>query len=281
MRVPNSGRRVRVTAVFLASLIVTVSLSAAQTIDEVSPGPLPAHGLPIVARPAPVIELLDQDWAEQRTELERWTVSFSKWKQWSAEWGNRREPGWFTGYRERREKPAPPLWLAARCESVLSDLGPLALACGLYAEWKEDFVTIRTRPASPVATTTPTEEPDKMVWWEHVHMDVMWPAMQWRSSVYGVIGIHTSTTVAGRWQVFVTPGAMLLNLPTRQGSRVWKVATNYGMGYRLFDFTFPGDRLATLHVNLAKAWLLSDVADVASGRTTDFVGFSITFKRNP
>ena len=276
----SSGRCVFGTVVFLTALIVTARPSVAQSVDGTSLLPLPARDIPVTAQPAPVIEPPNPIGAEQRAELDRWMANFTKWKQWSAEWGNRRERGWFTEYRERREKPAPPLWLATRCASVFSDLDPLALACSLFAEWKEDFLTISSRPTTPLPTA-PAEDSDKMVWWEHVHIDVLWPAMQWRSSVYGVIGVHTSTTVAGRWQVFVAPGAMLLNLPTRYGSRAWKVATNYGIGYRLFDFAFPGDRLATLHVNMAKAWLLSDVTDVASGRTTDFAGFSITFKQNP
>jgi hypothetical protein len=268
---------VQAAGILLIFLIGIASPCFAQRVDE---APLPAREIPVVAEPAPFIELPDQDLAERWAELNRWMVSFTEWRQWAAEWGNRRERGWFTSYRERREKPAPPLWLAERCENLIPELDPLAVACSLFAEWKEDFVTTQTRP-TPTLATTGAEEPDKTIWWEHIHMDVLWPAMQWRSSVYGVIGMHTSTTVAGRWEVFITPGAMLLNLPTRQGARVWKVATNYGMGYRLFDFTFPGGRLATLHVNLAKAWLLSDITDVASGRTTDFVGFSITFKRNP
>jgi hypothetical protein len=35
-----------------------------------------------------------------------------------------------------------------------------------------------------------------------------------------------------------------------------------------------------LHLNLARAWLLSDVKDVVSGRTTDFAGFSMTFQKS-
>jgi hypothetical protein len=276
----SSGPCVFGTVVFLTTLFVIARPGGAQSVDGTPPLPLPARDIPVTIQPAPAVEPPNPIGAEQRAELDRWMVDFTKWKQWSAEWGNRRERGWFTDYRERREKPAPPLWLAARCASVLSDLDTLALACSLFAEWKEDFLTIRSRPATPLQTAPP-EQSDKMVWWEHVHVDVLWPAMQWRSSVYGVIGVHTSTTVAGRWQVFVAPGAMLLNLPTRYGTRAWKVATNYGIGYRLFDFAFPGGRLATLHVNMAKAWLLSDVTDVVSGRTTDFAGFSITFKRNP
>ena len=59
--------------------------------------------------------------------------------------------------------------------------------------------------------------------------------------------------------VFVAPGAILLNLPTgRNNERQWRPATDYGIAYRLFDFRIPGtERGASLHLNLAKAWVLA------------------------
>jgi hypothetical protein len=108
----------------------------------------------------------------------------------------------------------------------------------------------------------------------------MWPAVQWQASIYGVVGMHFATTVGGRLQVFTAPGAMLLNLPARNGTRVWKVAANYGIGYRLLDFRFPGGRPAELHLNLAKTYLLSDSSELIAGRSVDFVGFSVTFKKS-
>ena len=262
------------TVVFLAALVGAASSGFAQAIDE----PLPARTISIVGQElftAP--DVSDVGAAERAAEVQQWVTDFTAWKQWSDQWGNRRERGWFTGYRERREVPVPPAWLADRCAAIVDDSDPVAAACTLLVQWNEDVATTLVRQAR---TTTQTEEPEKTVWWEHLHMDVLWPAMQWQASVYGVIGMHTATTVRGRFQVFITPGAMLLNLPTRNGNRAWKVATNYGIGYRLFDFVFPGGRPATLHVNLAKAWLLADVADVATGRSMDFVGFSIAFKQD-
>ena len=63
------------------------------------------------------------------------------------------------------------------------------------------------------------------------------------------------------------------------GARVWKFAANYGIGYRLMNFTMPGGRPAELHLNLAKMWLVSGAADVITGRSIDLMGFSVTFKR--
>jgi hypothetical protein len=268
-------QRMWTTVAFLAALVGAASSGFAQGVDE----PLLSRTIPLIAQQlftAP--DLSDVGAAARAAEMQQWVKDFTEWKEWSEQWGNRRQRGLLTGYRERREVPVPPGWLADSCATVVDDSEPVARACTLLAEWTEDVATILTRQASNT-TTTDAEQPEKTVWWEHLHMDVLWPAMQWQASVYGVIGMHTATTVRGRFQVFITPGAMLLNLPTRNGGRAWKVATNYGIGYRLFDFTFFGGRPATLHVNLAKAWLLADIADVATGRSMDFVGFSIAFKQ--
>jgi hypothetical protein len=241
---------------------------------------LPSRTEPLVTHQLLTAPNLSEPDPAQAVELKRWMNDFAAWQTWSAEWTNRRERGWFTSFRERREKPAPPAWLADECATTVADSGVVADACTLLAEWREDPSATRVRQAQ-VAVKTQTEEPTKTIWWEHVHLDVLWPATQWRSSTYGVIGTHVSTNVYGRLHVFLAPGAMFLNVPARNGTRVWKLATNYGIGYGLFDFNFPGNRRATLHLNLAKAWLLSDTADLVTRRSVDFIGFSMTFKRVP
>jgi hypothetical protein len=204
---------------------------------------------------------------------------FAEWQEWAAQWRGRRQPGWFTGFRERPEKPVPPSWLAASCPSVFEEDDLIEHACELLAAWREDGTPTQQVRQVHAATVTDQEAPPHTTWWEHVHVDLMWPALQWQSSVYGVVGMHTATQVGSRLQVFTTPGAMLLNIPSRNGTRAWKVAVNYGIGYRLMNFTFPGGRPAELHVNLAKMWLLSDATELMTGRTTDVIGFSVTFKR--
>jgi hypothetical protein len=222
----------------------------------------------------------DRDVADRTAEAAKWVDDYVEWKQWAAQWRNRRQPGWFTGYQTRREAPVPPTWLSDRCVWVLDDADPMATACMLLREWNEDFTVTQLRQASTAATAQ-REEETNTTWWEHLHVDMMWPAMQAQASMYGVIGMHSATTVSGRFQVFIAPGAMLLNLPARNGSRAWKFAANYGIGYRLFEFPFPGKRIAVLHVNAARAWVMANVADVATGRTIDFAGFSMTFKKTP
>jgi len=271
--------RVAAAALCLASLFGIVPAGFAQ--DSASPSTPPLETLSIAAGPAhllPAADTVDENAPRRASELKAWVEAFTKWQEWAAQWTGRRQPGVFTASRDRREKPDPPAWLAERCTLRSDDDSELLLrACRLLVEWREDYATAQTRAARDRARV---ENPPKTVWWEHVHMDVLWPAMQWQSSTYAVVGMHTTTTVKGRLQVFLTPGAMLLNLPARYGNRTWKFATNYGVGWRLSDFTFPGQRPASLHVNLAKAWVLSDVSDVATGRTMDFVGFSLTFNKD-
>ena len=207
--------------------------------------------------------------------MRRWVKEFSEWREWRAEWRNRREPGLFTSSRARREKPAPPSWLAGECELVDAN-DPLATACGLLREWGEDEAVTQIREER-LAAATQYEKPTKTTWWEHVHMDLVAPAMQPQSRIIGIGGMHAAFTVKGRFQMFAAPGLMFVSAPSQRGGREWRVATNYGLGFRLFDFSFPGGRAATAHLNMAKAWMLSDSTDLLTDRSMDFFTFSISF----
>jgi hypothetical protein len=265
---------------FLVLLSAAARPASAQS-ESSSPPLLPSTGVAAAhARPATAPDLIDDHTADYGAEAEQWVRDYTAWKDWSDQWRNRRQPGWFTGYKDRRDAPIPPPWLADRCTSVLEDSDPLMQACTLLREWTDGFAATQLRTANASAVAQKEDE-SNTTWWEHLHVDLLWPAMQWRTSMYGVIGMHAATTVKGRFQAFVAPGMMVLNLPSRSGARTWKVAANYGIGYRLFDFVFPGGRLASLHVNAARAWVVSDVTDVVTGRTVDFAGFSVTFKKNP
>ena len=244
---------------------VVLSLALAATLSGVSP---------VYAQSASAAEQTVQD-----PSLQEWIKAFTEWQQWWAQWGNRPEPGVLTSSRPRRAKPAPPAWLAGKCDEIFDPADPLVPACELLEAWREDNVTAKRRAAQGAATQKNETSP-KTMWWEHLHVDLLWPATELRQSVYGVVGMHTAMTVKGRVQIFLAPGVMLLNLPAIDGSRMWKVAANYGIGFRLFDFTFPGGRRASLHVNAAKSYLLLEPRDVIVSRSLDFAGFSISFKRH-
>ena len=126
------------------------------------------------------------------------------------------------------------------------------------------------------------EAPTKTAWWQHVHVDALWPMTQWRASVYGVVGMHATMEVSGRFQVFIAPGIILLNMPAPGGDREWKPATDWGFAFRLFDFTFPvGNRPASLHLNIARAWVFANAGGVPFDSSINLAGFSVTFKPVP
>jgi hypothetical protein len=220
----------------------------------------------------------DTDWRQRLEEVKRWVADFTSWQRWDAAWHNQPEPGWL-GARPRRQRPDPPGWLAVECADASLEEGLLAAACRALIDWRDDEVVAQLR-RDMVSARAQKEAPTRSVWWEHIHVDGLWPVPQWGSGVLGVVGMHASVDVAGRLQVFVAPGAIVLNLPNGQNSREWKPATDWGIGYRLFDFTFPGtEQRSSLNLNLAKAWVLADPIGVFPG-TVDLVGFSLTFKRS-
>ncbi len=219
-------------------------------------------------------------WERRLLDLRQWVDDYETWKRWNAIWRNKREPGWLHA-RDRRVRPDPPAWLGAECRDVVfEDEEIVTTACRLWAEWNDDQLTAQARQQTASARKQ-HEAPTKTIWWEHIHLDGLWPMTQWSSSIYGVLGVHATVEVAGRFQVFVAPGAILLNLPNGHNAREWRPATDYGIAYRLFDFTMPGvGRRASLHLNLAKAWVLAGPANVVQ-TSVDLAGFSVTLKRKP
>src|SRR6185295_19604134 len=216
---------------------------------------------------------------ERLRELKQWMADFDKWKQWNQQWRNTRQQGWLKT-RPRKERPDPPAWLADECRGVFTEeSGILPDACHVLAEWREDDTTAQLR-GQMAAARTQHEAPTKTVWWEHLHLDAMWPMAQTGNSVFGVLGMHATVDVAGRFQVFVAPGAILLSLPNGDGSRELRPAVDWGIAYRCFDFTFPGvQRRASLNVNLARAWVMTGPTNIVNANI-DLVGFSVTFKKN-
>ena len=218
------------------------------------------------------------EWEQRVPELQAWVSAYSDWKAWNQKWGNRPEPGWFT-YRERRERPDPPEWLSAECAVVLEADGLLGQACDLFADWSGiPRVTIVQPKASAPKVA---EQPAKTIWWEHVHLDALWPMAQWDSGVYGLIGVHATVPIKGRLQIFVAPGAILMNLPNGPNAREWQPAADWGFAYRITDFRWPGTgQWASLHFNFAKAWVLAGPPGMPRS-SIELAGFSFTFKRDP
>lgn len=216
--------------------------------------------------------------SQQITALQRWTRDYDEWKAWFVKWGGRLEPGWFSA-KQRREPPVPPPWLPDACLSLVADSGPLADACRAWRDWLSDRDGSGIVAQQAARARAKQEAPEKTIWWEHVHVDALWPMTQSGSNAYGVAGMHTTLHVTKRLQVFVAPGAILMRLPAVNGGRAWSAATDWGFSWSLFDFRMPGlERASTVHLNFARVWVLGGSAVVMPGELY-LAGFSVTFKR--
>jgi hypothetical protein len=261
------------TPTLIAVLVLCAAAPVwAQTDPDV---PLPASAI-VAAFPVD-LPVLAADSPERRLqEVQRWSREFQEWKAWFARWHNRREPGWMST-KPRRPRPEPPAWLPAACGTLTEDEGPLADGCRALSEWRRDDYLALIETERLAQTRADLETPRRTVWWEHVHLDALWPMTQSGSSAYGVLGVHVTLHVTERVQLFLAPGAILMRVPTQDGSQAWTLATDWGFSYKMFDFTMPGlRRPSTLHVNLARVWVLGD-ANQLLNRELYLAGFSLTF----
>ena len=207
-------------------------------------------------------------------ELQKWMRAYTEWKEWAEKWRGKQEPGWF-GPRERKAKPQPPAWLPDYCRTYPVSEDAFAAGCRLLSDWQDDHATALIREQIRDERTE-REAPARTRWWRHIHFDALWLTTQ-VPVTYGVIGIHATHKIAGRLQVFLAPGAILLNIPTPNG-REWKPATDLGISYQLFDFKFPGSQAdATLHLNLAKAWVMGNQGSFIDS-SVELAGLSVSFK---
>jgi len=248
-----------------------------------------AHGTPVWAlQDHPTHHALEQDAQEpavpsvSRDELnlvKRWVRDYSEWKTWFAKWHNRVEPGWF-GTRDRRPRPDPPAILLDKCPVPADADAVLVKACGLLEEWRQDDIATEIIKQQVATTRAQKETEDRSVWWRHVHFDALWPMTQGTSGIYGLVGLHSTIDLTGRVELFLAPGAILMRVPGPAGPE-WKPATDWGLSYRVTDFTMPGTRRpVTLHVNLAKVWLFGPREDVPGAQSDMYLaGFSLTFRK--
>ena len=263
-----------VLVVVVAALAATASPSLGQTTEKAwrPSTPIRLAEQTLVARQPPIAPD-PTELPGRRAELQAWTREYARWKEWADQWWGRAQPGFFDGYQARRPKPDPPAWLFDACRNLTDPARTLADACVLLADWQEDYATARGRQRF----LRQGEAPPKTRWWNHMHLDALWVSPN-TGTAYGVVGVHATLKVVGRWQIFAAPGALLVNVPTSSGTRVWQPATDLGMSYRLLDLRVPGTRRqSTLHVNLARAWILGAPGSFV-GQSLDLAGFSLTFK---
>jgi len=264
-----------VERVVLVATCLLAGIGSASARPADGPPPLPSRS--IVERVTAPDGLTP---AERLASLERWTRDYAEWQAWFDQWRNTREPGWL-GTRSRHPRPEPPAWLAATCPVPADDGLPLADGCRLLEQWRTQDVATTVAVAQTTTTRSHLETPTKSVWWQHIHLDALWPMTDGASGVFGVVGVHATIPVGGRVQMFVAPGAMLVRLPGIDGSQEWQPATDWGFSYRVATFVIPGmARPSILHLNLAKVWLIGGTPLPASFDSGMYLaGFSLTFRK--
>ena len=246
---------------------------AASPVRAQSDLPLQARSL---AGAAPVV-FADPP-SQQLLALARWTHDYAEWRTWYLQWQNRPEPGWLS-LRERRQPPVPPSWLPGMCGARLAESGPVADACAAWREWSDRGEAASVARAQQAQARQQLEAPDKTKWFERIHVDALWPLTQVGSSTIGIAGTHATVNVTKRFQIFLTPGLMMMRAPSLTGGMAWSAATDWGVSYRLFDFRMPGARRAsTLHFNMVRVWMLGGNVLQHPGEMY-LAGFSMSFKR--
>jgi hypothetical protein len=264
--------KLRFGALFLCCL-ATAGTGAAQTTAPAAPATV-SSGTNAAADKGDTNEPAI-DWESRYREIKVWTREFTDYKEWRDRWLNRREPGW-VGMRSRRLKPPPPEWLPDLCKDGVLGGGALSQACDLLVDWNDDPATamVRRQRANAVAQH---EAVIKTQWWERIHVDALWPMPQSSAGMFGVVGLHVTMGVTKRLQVFAAPGVMMMRVQNSRGERDWTPAADWGFSYHLLDFDVPGGTWrAGLHLNLAKAWVLSGPQGLVN-TSVDLAGFSVTF----
>jgi hypothetical protein len=214
------------------------------------------------------------------TQLTKWMEEFKTYQKWDKTWRNRFQRGVFMRVVPRKHKPQPPPWLEQDCQNLVTveSNSLLTEACLLLAEWHEDVATAQIKKEE-AAQRQQKEKVEKTKFWEHVHLDGLWPMTQTGAKVFGVIGTHATFPIGGRLQLYAAPGAMLVNLPDGVSGRKWVPAYDWGFSVRLSDFKFPSSqRIASVHFNLAKVWVIGGPQVTGMEGSIDLAGLSLTFK---
>lgn len=223
--------------------------------------------------------VLDSSHAQRRLELQQWTRDYKEWKEWFARWYNRPEPGWWSAHG-RQPRPEPPAWLPGVCGSIIDADEMLAEGCRLWRESERGDVAVLLEQQI-AQTRTQSEAPQRSVWWQHIHVDALWPITQTGTGAFGVAGAHVTIPVTHRIQVFAAPGIILMRVPSNDARQSWSAATDWGFSYRMFNFRMPGlTRLSTLHFNIARVWFFS-TDGLPLSRSVYLAGFSATFNPRP
>jgi hypothetical protein len=227
---------------------------------------------------------------EQRfVELATWLRDYDAWEKWFERWGNRVVHNFNDQMvMERKERPAPPFWLAAECKAD-SGLGSnllLTRGCDILEHWDDHpslVVQRKQRASQPLRAGQKEEKVVKTSFLRRVHLTGGWAQAQYPSThTYGIVGMQVGVVETGRFTIPAI-GVMLMMIPDGHGGHEWKPATTLGFGFRLFDFVPPLlKKQASLHFNLARTSVhgAGDIQNFSGIATNvNLVGLSVSAKK--
>ena len=219
----------------------------------------------------------------QQREITRWMDDVRKYRTWSERYRNRISRNIFGLVGERRSMPSVPTWLPPKCvmlaDFVPPPAGVLSDACDLLSYYESDFA-VDPRAQQALLAQKQNEVDPHSSFWKHLHLDAGWGSPDYRMQTYGLVGVHvTLPEIAGRIQVFLPPGFLLLSVPDGHGGREFQPAATIGVSIRMFDFEFPQNKTATAHFNVAKAYFISHASTMTGNASVDLVGLSFSWGR--
>jgi len=220
----------------------------------------------------------------QQHDVTGWIEDVRDYAAWYDRYRNRIARNIFGVVGERQQIPPVLPWLPAKCE-LLADFvprpdGSLAEACDLLAFYRSNF-TIEPGAQQATLAQKQNEQHPHASFWKHLHLDAGWAGLDYRRQTYGLVGMHvTLPEIAGRVQVYLPPGFLLLSLPDGHGSRTLQPAATVGVSIKMFGFEFPQNRAGTAYFNLAKAFVV-DHASSPTGTESDvdLMGLSFAWGR--
>ena len=259
-------------------LIVSALLLIAVPVRAQQAAPLPST--PLLLPPPP-----DALSVTQSNELAAWVTEMRKWERFDKRWHNEAAHDPFGRIIERRRKPDPPSWLAARCgvlapTSLANVDGSLGAGCRILAGESADL-TAATIRASTDARRSDAEKLTKNSFLTRVHIDGLWTTTSTDVRMYGLVGSHISLVDVGRVQFFGPPGILVLTVPDGHGSRQIKTGYTWGMSVRLRDIRlFAPTTNMTLFLTASKVWVTGGTFDRLEPGGFDIAGFSLAPRRN-
>jgi hypothetical protein len=232
--------------------------------------------------------VLDSEFGQRLDEVSKWLREYQEWEKWYEVWGNRVARNFNDQpVLDRRQRPTPPVWLAADCDAHVTFNGPLATACDILRDWDMEPLRILQRRRSSLVTSRgkiEDRDPNNSSFFQRVHFTGLWMQAQYPAPpAYGIVGLQIGVVEVRRFTVPAI-GVMLVMTSDGEGGHSWKPAATLGFGYRIGDFVAPLiRRRASLHFNVARTNLFGgpDSRMGPGASNVNLFGLSVSFKKRP